>query len=224
MPHRGRAGAVRQRLRVRGQGGRRRGAAPVHPVGGEGRARPAGAGGAGRLPDGGRPGHPVRRQGALGGLLRHGLPEGRQARPAGRRGKGEGAAAGAGGRAVRAGRRRLRGRGHVRPVLAARPGAGHRAGRLRRAHPGQGGGARSWRSPGTRSTCARCRTAPGRSAAVTCATSRCPATWPTRWPPPRTASCLAWPGWLGSPARPQPAWPGCPGAAAGAPGYARPRA
>ena len=107
----------------------RRGAPPVHPVGGEGRAGPAGARGDGRLPDGRRQGHPVRRQGAPGGLLGHGLPEGGPGGPAGRRGQGQGAAAGAGGRAVRAGRGRLRGGGHVRPVLAARPGTRHRAGR-----------------------------------------------------------------------------------------------
>ncbi len=47
------------------------------------------------------------------------------------------AAAGAGGRAVRAGGRRLRGRGHVRPVVPARPGARHRAG-AGRPDPGQG--------------------------------------------------------------------------------------
>ena len=175
---------VGHRLRVRGQGRRRRGAPPVHPLGGEGRARPAGAGRAGRLPDGGRQGHPVRRQGALGGLLGHGLPEGGQGGPAGRRGQGEGAAARAGGRAVRAGRGRLRRRGHVRPVLAARPGARHRAGG-RAGAPWSRPRCRSWRSPATRSTCARCRTAPARSAAATCATSRCRRTWPTRSPPAR---------------------------------------
>jgi DNA-binding SARP family transcriptional activator len=40
----------------------------------------------------------------------------------------------------------------------------------------------SLRSPGTRSTCGRCRTAPGRSPAGTCGTSRCRRTWRPRWP------------------------------------------
>ena len=65
------------------------------------------------------------------------------------------------------------GRGHVRPVVPARPGAGHRAGGPA-AGPWSRPRCRSWRSPGTRSTCARCRTAPARSAAATCVTSRCP--------------------------------------------------
>ena len=84
LRHRGRAAAVRQRLRVRRQGRRRRGAAAVHPVGGEGRPGPDGARRAGRLPDGRHPGHAGRRQGALGRLLRHGVPEGRPGCPAGR--------------------------------------------------------------------------------------------------------------------------------------------
>ena len=57
------------RLRVRRQDRRRGGAAAVHPVGGEGRPLADGAGRAGRLPDDRGAGHPVRRQGALGGLL-----------------------------------------------------------------------------------------------------------------------------------------------------------
>ena len=66
-------------LRVRRQGGRRRGAAAVHPQRREGRARADGAGRAARLP-GRRPaGHPDRRQGARRRLLRHGLPDGRRA-------------------------------------------------------------------------------------------------------------------------------------------------
>ena len=98
LPRRGRAAGRLGRLRVRRQDRRRRGAAPVHPVGGEGRPVADGAGRAGRLPDDRRPGHPVRRQGALGGLLRHGLPEGRAAGPEGRRGQGPADAARAGGR------------------------------------------------------------------------------------------------------------------------------
>ena len=98
------------------------------------------------LPDGGRPGHPVRRQGALGGLVRHGLPEGRPGGAEGRRQQGQSAAAGAGGRAVGAGRRRVRRRGHVRPVVAAGQGARHRAGRGR-ADPGQGRGAGAGADP-----------------------------------------------------------------------------
>ena len=76
---------IRRRLRVRRQGRRRRGAAPVHPQRREGRPRPDGARGAGRLPGGRHPGHAGRRQGALGGLLRHGLPDRRRAGAARRR-------------------------------------------------------------------------------------------------------------------------------------------
>ena len=47
---------IGRRVRVRRQGGRRRRAAAVHPVGGEGRARPDGAGRGRRLPGGGHPG------------------------------------------------------------------------------------------------------------------------------------------------------------------------
>ena len=54
LRHRGRAAAPRRRLRVRRQGGRRRGAAQLHPVGGEGRPRADGARHRRRLP-GGRP-------------------------------------------------------------------------------------------------------------------------------------------------------------------------
>ena len=78
-------------LRVRRQDRRRRGAAAVHPLGGEGRPLADGAGRGGRLPDDRHPGHAVRRQGALGGLLRHGLPEGRPGGAAGRRGQGSAA-------------------------------------------------------------------------------------------------------------------------------------
>ena len=78
--------------------------AAVHPVGREGRPGPDGAGGAGRLPDGGHQGHPVRRQGAFGGLLGHGVPEGGQGGAAGCGREGDRAAAGAGRRAVGAGR------------------------------------------------------------------------------------------------------------------------
>ena len=68
----------------------------LHPVGGEGRPGADGARRRGRLP-GGRPArHPVRRQGALGGLLRHGLPDRRRAGAEGRRGQDQHPAAGAG--------------------------------------------------------------------------------------------------------------------------------
>ena len=126
---------------------RRWGRAPsVHPLGGKGRPRADGAGSRGGVPDGGHAGHAVRRQGALGGLVRHGFPEGGPGRAQGRRREGQGAAAGTGGRAVRTGGRRLRGCGHVRPVVAARAGARHRAGGGR-ADPGQGRGARARAHP-----------------------------------------------------------------------------
>ncbi len=112
-PRRGRAAGGLGRLRVRRQDRRRRGAAAVHPVGGEGRPLADGAGRAGRLPDDRGAGHPVRRQGALGRLLRHGLPEGRAAGPEGRGGQGPAHPARAGRRGQRAGAGRLRRRGDV---------------------------------------------------------------------------------------------------------------
>ena len=66
-------------LRVRRQGRRRRGAAPVHPQRREGRARPDGARRRRRLPGGRHPGDADRRQGAQRRLLRHGVPDGRRA-------------------------------------------------------------------------------------------------------------------------------------------------
>ena len=74
---RDRGGAAARRLghRVRGQGRGRRGAAAVHPLGGEGRPGAAPQGVLAGLPAGRRPGHPARRQGALGGLLRRRLPD-----------------------------------------------------------------------------------------------------------------------------------------------------
>ena len=116
------------------------GAAPVHPLGGEGRP---GADGAGprRGPSGRRhPGDPHRRQVAQRRLLGHGLPdrgspcpEGRCRRRAhlpARAGRRAGGA-----RAGRPGRHR-----DERPVRSARQGAGLRAGR-RRPHRRPGGGA-----------------------------------------------------------------------------------
>ena len=82
LRHRGRAAAPRLRLRVRRQGRRRRGAAQLHPVGGEGRARPDGARPRRRAPGGRPPGHPLRRQGAQRRLLRRGVPDRRRAGPA----------------------------------------------------------------------------------------------------------------------------------------------
>src|SRR6266571_2781863 len=137
LPHRGRAAAVGRRVRVRRQDRRRRGSAAVHPVRGEGRADPDGAGRGRRLPDGRPQGHALRRQGALGRLVRHGVPEGRPRGAARRDGEGAAPAARAGRRGLGADRRRLRRRGHVRPVLPARPGARHRAGG-RRPDAGQG--------------------------------------------------------------------------------------
>src|SRR5690348_12042984 len=142
LPHRGGAAGGLGRLRVRRQDRRRGGAQAVHPVGGEGRPLADGAGRHGRLPDGWHPGHPVRRQGALGGLLRHGLPEGRAGGAAGRGGQGAADAARAGRRGEHPGARRLRGRGDVGPVRTPRPGARLRAGR-RGPDPGQGGDRKS---------------------------------------------------------------------------------
>ena len=89
VPAGDRAAGARRGHRVRRPGGRRCGAAAVHPLGREGRPNAAGEGRAGRLPGGRRPGHPGRRQGPLGRLLRHGVPDGgapwRCARPRTRR-------------------------------------------------------------------------------------------------------------------------------------------
>ena len=77
------------------------------------------------------------------------------------------------------GARRLCRRGHVGPVVPARPGARDRAG-AGRADPGEG------RDPGTRDHPLRHRPAvdvPGHGLVqpvATCATSRCRRTWPTR--------------------------------------------
>ncbi len=133
-----------------------------------------------RLPDGGRARHPVRRQGALGGLLRHGLPDRRPARAEGGRLQGVDAAAGAGGRAVGAGRRRLRRRGDVRPVRAPRAGAGHRAGR-HRTHPGQGRGAGAGDHPLRDRPAVHVARHRDASTARSCATSRCRSIWRARW-------------------------------------------
>ncbi len=82
---RGGAAAARVRVRVRRQGGRRCGAAAVHQLGREGRARADGARCRQGLPDGRHPRHPHRRQGAQRRLLRRCLPErgraGRSATP-----------------------------------------------------------------------------------------------------------------------------------------------
>ena len=72
-------------LRVRRQGGRRRRAPAVHPVGGEGGPRPDGEGRRRRLPRRRHQGHAHRRQGAQRRLLRHGLPDRR--RPGAARGR-----------------------------------------------------------------------------------------------------------------------------------------
>ena len=165
---------TRSGVRVRRQDRRRRGAAAVHPLGGEGRPRADGAGRGGRLPDGRHPGHAVRRQGALGRLLRHGLPEGR---PGWRC---RDAADKAQAHAARAGRR---GDACWSPTTTwarscatcPRAAAGCSApSRSAWAAPWSRPRSRSSRSPGTPSTCARCRTARARSPAPTCATSRCP--------------------------------------------------
>ena len=78
-------------------------------------------------------------------------------------------------------RRRLRRRGDVRPVLAARAGSSAPS---RSAAGARWSGPRcpSWRSPATRSTCGRCRTAPARSSAASCATNRSRPTWRTKSP------------------------------------------
>ncbi len=116
---------------------------PVHPLGREGGARADGAGRRRGLPGGRHPGHAGGRQGALRRLLGHGVPDGRRSRAQGGRGGGPGADPGAGERGADPRRGRLRRHGDERPVVAARPGDRHRAGRERAvARPGRGAGDR----------------------------------------------------------------------------------
>ena len=175
---RGGAAAERLRHRVRGQGRRRRGAAAVHPVRGEGRTG-AGREGRGRgLSPHRRADHAARRQGALGGLLRRGVPDGGRAGTAGGGRGREDPSPGAGRRGAGARRRRLRGRGDERSVGAARPRGRHGTGSRGLARS-CGPRSRRSRSAGTRWTCGRCRTARGGSAGRTRGTSRCPRSWAT---------------------------------------------
>ena len=122
LRHRGGAAARGRGLRVRRQGGRRLGAAAVHPQRGEGRPGADGEGRRRRLPGGRHPRHAVRRQGAQRRLVGLRVPDGRWAGAArgGRRDEGEPARAGR--RGVGAGARRSRRRGDGRPVQPPRHG------------------------------------------------------------------------------------------------------
>ena len=120
----------------------------------------------------------------------------------------------AGRRGQGAGLRRVRRRGHERPVDASRPGDRHRVGRQRSVDDPRRGARRS-RSPATPSTCARSRTAPGPSRGPTCATSRCPHSWrpSSRTRPPSTSGG----GWLrADPGAGGPAQECCPGSGSAA--------
>ena len=129
LRHRGGAAAGGRRVRVRRQGGRRRGAAEFHPERGEGDPRADGEGGRRRLSGGRHPGHPVRRQGAQRRLVGLRVPDGGRVGAA-RGGVGDqGEPARAGGRGVGDGARRPRRRGDERPVHPPRPCPRHRQGR-----------------------------------------------------------------------------------------------
>ena len=134
------------RLRVRRQGRRRGGAAPVHPLGREGRAGADGARGRRRLPGRGHPGHalPTARRTRWTPPT---WPSRRPARwPCGRPRRGRaGRPAGTGGDDQRAGPRRVRRRGDGRPVRPARPGVGH-ASRPARSDADPRRGPASWSS------------------------------------------------------------------------------
>ena len=96
-------------VRVRGQGRRRRGAAPVHRLGREGRAGPARARTRQRPRAGHRrAGHPAGRQGAQRRLLRRRVPDRRRAGGQGRRGARLDVAARTGGASGHHGARRAR--------------------------------------------------------------------------------------------------------------------
>ena len=110
-------------LRVRRQGRRRVRSSPVHPQRREGGSRPDGARRQRWLP-GRRPsGDPHRRQGALGRLVRHGVPDGRCACPSGRRVPDAGRDARTRGRDRRPRGRCIRRLHHERPVGASWPRA-----------------------------------------------------------------------------------------------------
>ncbi len=116
-------------------------ASPVHPLGREGRPGADGQGHPGGLSHGRHPGHAHRRQGALRGLLGHGLPDRRGAGAQGGHELGHGHAARAGGLRRRRRGGRLRRARHERPVHASRAGRRHRArrrGTHRRARRGAG--------------------------------------------------------------------------------------
>ncbi len=135
-PGRVRAAAPRLRVRVRVQGGRWHGADAVHPERGEGHPGPAGARAQrGRPPGGGHPGHVVRREGPLGGLLRRGVPDRRLARAARGGERVRHGAAGADRRGDDQDPGRAPGISAWRPVRTAWPGAGHRHRRCG-THPG----------------------------------------------------------------------------------------
>ena len=125
------------------------------------------------------------------GLLRHGLPDGRGTGAQGGRRGGPDRLLEPVDRGHRAGRRRVRRRGHERPVGPPGPGLGHRA-RQARPHAGPRRGARARADALRRSSCARCRTARQPSPASTSATSRCPPRSrrrsSTRPPPPQQPS------------------------------------
>ena len=165
VPAGDRTAGTRRRHRVRRPGGRRRGAAPVHPLGREGRPEPVGEGGAHRLSGGRRPDHPGRRQGPLGRLVRHGVPECGGHRPARGRQRVDRVPARTDRHRRHHRRRRLGRFDPVRPARPPRTGARHRAGRVAGPHrdPRRGAGSSSCR--GTPSTCARSSTGPAPSPA-----------------------------------------------------------
>ncbi|KDN86796.1 hypothetical protein KCH_14260 [Kitasatospora cheerisanensis KCTC 2395] len=136
---------ARRRLRVRRPGGRRRSPPALRPVGREGRPRPARPRPA-RPPDDRRPGHPHRRQGALGRLLRRRLPDRGPTRPQGGRRPHRGPRPGTRRRSPRPAARRVPGRRPHRPVRTPRPRPRHRD-RRPRPEPGPRRGPRTRTRP-----------------------------------------------------------------------------
>ena len=148
----------------------------------KGAATAAGQGGAQRLSGGRRQDHPGRRQGPLGRLLRHGLPDRGRVGPPGSGERVDGGHPGTDRRPRDHRGRRLGRLGAGGSAGPAGPGARHRDRRTRRATPSSTPRFRRTSSPATRSSCARCPTAPAPSPGPSSVTTTCRPPWPEKSP------------------------------------------